>query len=141
MNIDSIKNGTVIDHITAGKAMTLYRLLKLDSLDCPVAIIQRATSSKMGSKDIIKIDASIGVDMDILGYVDPNATVNIIRDGELVEKKHLELPKKLVNIIHCRNPRCITMAESQLDAVFLLSDPERHVYRCAYCDTAADLKP
>ncbi|MBQ9349138.1 MAG: aspartate carbamoyltransferase regulatory subunit [Oscillibacter sp.] len=141
MNIDSIRNGVVLDHIQAGKGMDVYRYLHLDQLDCSVAIIQRARSSRCGKKDIIKIDTPMEPDLDVLGFLDANATVNIIRDGELVEKKHLELPRKLVNIIHCRNPRCITMAESQLDAVFLLSDPERHIYRCAYCDTAADLKP
>ena len=137
MNIDSIKNGTVIDHITAGKGMTLYKLLKLDSLDCPVAIIQRATSNKMGSKDIIKIDASIDVDMDILGYVDPNATVNIIRDGELAEKRKVELPSELTNVLFCKNPRCITSTEQELPHIFKLTDREKRVYRCLYCDTRA----
>jgi aspartate carbamoyltransferase regulatory subunit len=137
MNIDSIKNGTVIDHITAGKGMTLYRLLKLESLDCPVAIIQRASSTKMGSKDIIKIDASIDVDMDILGYVDPKATVNIIRDGKLVAKRNVELPSELTNVLYCKNPRCITSTEQELPHIFKLTDRENRIYRCLYCDTRA----
>lgn len=138
MNIDSIQNGVVLDHIQAGKSMLIYRYLHLDTLGCSVAIIQNARSGHMGRKDIIKIDTPMNVDLDVLGYFDPNITVNIIRDGELVEKKHLELPEKLVNVIRCRNPRCITTSEEQLDAIFLLSDPERHTYRCAYCDTATD---
>ena len=140
MNIDSIKNGIVIDHIHAGGAMELYRLLHLDKLDCTVAIIKNAPSELMGRKDIIKIDSPMEVDLDVLGYIDPNITVNIIRNGVRVEKKHLELPKKLVNVIHCKNPRCITVAEPQLDAIFLLSDPATHTYRCAYCETAKDKK-
>ena len=127
MNIDSIQNGVVLDHIQAGKSMDIYRYLHLDELDCSVAII--------------KIDSPMEVDLDVLGYIDPNITVNIIRNGVRVEKKHLELPKKLVNIIHCKNPRCITVAEPQLDAIFLLSDPATHTYRCAYCETAKDKKP
>ena len=138
MNIDSIQNGVVLDHIRAGKALTIYRYLHLDALDCSVAIIQNARSAHMGKKDIIKIDTPMELDLDVLGYLDTNITVNIIRDGQLAEKKHVELPAKLVNVIHCRNPRCITTAEEQLDAIFLLSDPERQVYRCAYCDTAID---
>ena len=140
MNIDSIKNGIVIDHIPAGRSMTLYRLLGLDDLDCSVAIIKNVTSKKMGKKDIIKIDSQLDVNLDLLGFIDPNITVNIIRNGVRVEKKHLELPKKLVNVIHCKNPRCITVAEPQLDAIFLLSDPATHTYRCAYCETAKDKK-
>ena len=140
MHIDSIQNGIVIDHITAGKGMEIYHLLHLDELDCSVAIIKNVRSGHMGRKDIIKIDSPMDVDLDVLGYIDSNITVNIIRDGRLVEKKHLELPKKLVNIIHCKNPRCITVAEPQLDAIFLLSDAEKHTYRCAYCDTAKDKK-
>ena len=136
MNIDNVRNGVVIDHIQAGKSMTIYRYLRLNALDCPVAMIQNARSARMGKKDIIKIDTPMDLDLDALGYFDSNITVNIIRDGELVEKKHAELPEKLVNVIRCRNPRCITTAEEQLDAIFLLSDRERHTYRCAYCDTA-----
>ena len=140
MIIDSIQNGIVIDHITAGKAMELYNILGLDKLDCTVAILKNVTSGKLGRKDIIKIDSPMEVDLDVLGYIDPNITVNIIRNGVRVEKKHLELPKKLVNVIHCKNPRCITVAEPQLDAIFLLSDPATHTYRCAYCETAKDKK-
>ena len=132
MNIDSIQNGVVLDHIQAGKSMDIYRYLHLDQLDCSVAIIKNVRSGRMGKKDIIKIDSPMEVDLDVLGYIDPNITVNIIRNGVRVEKKHLELPKKLVNVIHCKNPRCITVAEPQLDAIFLLSDPATHTYRCAY---------
>ena len=140
MNIDSIQNGVVLDHIQAGKSMDIYKYLHLDRLDCSVAIIKNVRSGRMGKKDIIKIDSPLDVDVDVLGYIDDKITVNIIRDGVRVEKTHLELPRKLVNIIRCKNPRCITVAEPQLDAVFLLSDPEKHVYRCAYCDTAKGKK-
>jgi aspartate carbamoyltransferase regulatory subunit len=135
MNIDSIQNGVVLDHIQAGKSMEIYQYLHLDRLDCSVAIIKNVRSGRMGKKDIIKIDTPMNLDLDVLGYIDANITVNIIRDGVRVEKTHLKLPKKLINVIHCKNPRCITVAESQLDSIFLLSNPERHVYRCAYCDT------
>lgn len=135
MNIDSIRNGYVLDHIKAGRSMDIYRYLKLNELDCSVAIIKNVKSNKMGRKDIIKIDSLIDLDLTVLGYIDPGITINIIRDGRLLEKKPLELPTKIVNIIRCRNPRCITVAEPQLDAIFLLSDPEKHTYRCAYCDT------
>ena len=140
MNIDSIHNGVVLDHIKAGKSMDIYKYLHLDELDCSVAIIKNVRSGRMGKKDIIKIDSPMEVDLDVLGYIDANITVNVIRDGVRVEKKHLELPHKLVNIIRCKNPRCITVAESQLDAIFLLSDAEKHTYRCAYCETAIDKK-
>ena len=140
MNIDSIQNGVVLDHIQAGKGMDVYKYLRLDQLDCQVAIIKNARSGHMGKKDIIKIDSPMEVDLDVLGYIDSNITVNIIRDGKRVEKKHLKLPRKLVNIIHCKNPRCITVSEPQLDAIFLLSDEDKHTYRCAYCDTAIDKK-
>jgi aspartate carbamoyltransferase regulatory subunit len=135
MNIDSIQNGVVLDHIQAGKSMEIYQYLHLDRLDCSVAIIKNVRSGRMGKKDIIKIDTPMNLDLDVLGYIDANITVNIIRDGVRVKKTHLKLPKKLINVIHCKNPRCITVAESQLDSIFLLSNPERHVYRCAYCDT------
>ena len=140
MNIDSIQNGVVLDHIQAGKSMDIYKYLHLDRLDCSVAIIKNVRSGRMGKKDIIKIDSPLVVDVDVLGYIDDKITVNIIRDGRRVEKRRLEPPKKLVNIINCKNPRCITVAEPQLDAIFLLSDPDRHVYRCAYCDTAKGKK-
>ena len=135
MNIDSIQNGVVLDHIQAGKSMEIYKYLHLDQLDCSVAIIKNARSGHMERKDIIKIDSPVELDLDVLGYIDPNITVNIIRDGKLVEKKHLELPEKLVNVIRCKNPRCITVSEPQLDAIFKLSNPSKHTYRCAYCDS------
>ena len=137
MNIDSIKNGYVIDHIKAGMAMEIYRVLKLDRLDCPVAIIKNAVSEKMGKKDIIKIDAVIDLDLKALGYIDPDITVNYINDGALVEKKHLELPEHITNVIKCKNPRCITSCEQELDHVFKLTDRENRVYRCIYCESVA----
>lgn len=137
MKIDSIKNGIVIDHITAGKGMRIYNILGLDSLDCSVALIKNVSSSKRGKKDIIKIDAEFDVDTDILGYVDPGATVNIIKNEETVEKKKLELPEKLTNIIACKNPRCITSTEQELPQIFKLTDKEKKIYRCIYCETAA----
>ncbi|MBQ9980073.1 MAG: aspartate carbamoyltransferase regulatory subunit [Oscillospiraceae bacterium] len=140
MNIDSIHNGVVLDHIKAGKSMDIYKYLHLDELDCSVAIIKNVRSGRMGKKDIIKIDSPVEVDLDVLGYIDSNITVNIIRDGVRVEKKHLELPQKLVNIIHCKNPRCITTSESQLDAIFFLSNAETHTYRCAYCEAEESRK-
>ena len=140
MNIDSIQNGVVLDHIQAGKSMDIYKYLHLDELDCSVAIIKNVRSDRMGKKDIIKIDSPMEVDLDVLGYIDPDITVNIIQDGKLVEKKHLALPEKLANAIHCKNPRCITASEPTLDAVVLLNDPEKHTYRCAYCDTEKQRK-
>lgn len=140
MNIDSILDGVVLDHIQAGKSMEIYKYLHLDQLDCSVAIIKNVRSARLGRKDIIKIDSPVELDLDVLGYIDPNITVNTIRGGELVDKKHLELPKKLLNVIRCKNPRCITVAESQLDAIFLLSDAEKHSYRCAYCEAEASRK-
>ena len=134
MNIDSIKNGIVIDHITAGLGMTVYNLLKLDELDCAVAIIKNAASRKMGKKDIIKIDADIELNMDILGYVDPGITVDIIKDSVLVEKKSIGLPEKLTGVIKCKNPRCITTTEQELPHIFKLTDRAKRVYRCIYCE-------
>ena len=136
MKIDSIQNGVVLDHIQAGKSMEIYKHLHLDQLDCSVAILKSVRSARMGKKDIIKIDSPLQLDLDVLGYIDPNITVNVIRDGNLVEKKNLELPKKLVNVIRCKNPRCITTSEDQLDSIFFLSDAASHTYRCAYCETA-----
>ena len=138
MNIDSIQTGIVIDHITAGRAMRLYELLNLGSLDCSVAIIQNAVSHKMGRKDIIKIDADIPVNFDVIGCVDPAATVNIIRDGQLVEKREIGMPETLTNVIRCKNPRCITSTEQELDHIFKLTDRLKEVYRCAYCETRAN---
>ena len=135
MNIDSIKRGIVLDHIRAGRSMDLYRYLHLDELECSVAIIKNVKSNAMGRKDIIKVDEDISIDLDVLGYIDPGITVNIIEDGAVREKKHLSLPERLTNIIHCKNPRCITSAEPALDHVFVLSDREKGVYRCIYCDS------
>ncbi len=138
MNIDSIQNGIVIDHITAGQAMKLYELLGLGELECSVALIRNASSVKTGKKDIIKIDADIPVNLDVIGYVDPGATVNIIKDGKLVEKKTLALPQTLTNVIHCKNPRCITSVEQELPHVFRLTNPREKIYRCIYCETKAE---
>ncbi len=134
MKIDSIKNGIVLDHIKAGKSMEIYRNLGLDKLDCTVAIIKNVTSNKMGKKDIIKIADNFDLNLDVLGYIDPDITVCYIKDSVIVEKKHLELPERLVNIIRCKNPRCITSEERGLDHVFKLTDRENRVYRCAYCE-------
>ncbi len=138
MTIDSIKNGVVIDHIKAGKSMELYRFLNLESLDSQVAIIKNAPSKKMGRKDIIKIDGKIEPDLNILGYIDPDITVNIIKDGALAEKKHLELPEKISNVIKCKNPRCITSTEQEIKHVFRLTDRNKREYRCIYCETKAE---
>ncbi len=137
MKIDSIINGIVIDHITAGSGMRLYELLGLDNTDCSVAIIRNVGSKRMGKKDIIKIDADIPVNFDVIGYVDPGATINIIRGGVLVEKRSIDMPERLTNVIRCKNPRCITSVEQELDHVFKLTDREEKVYRCLYCETKA----
>ena len=134
MTVDEIKNGIVIDHITAGLGMKIYTLLKLENLACSVALINNADSRKMGKKDIIKIDDNIELDTDILGYIDPDITVNIIKDNKIIEKKRLTLPQKITNVIKCKNPRCITSVEQQLDHVFVLTDPENIIYRCLYCE-------
>ena len=138
MVIDAIKNGIVIDHITAGKAMELYRILGLGKLDCTVAILKNVVSAKRGRKDIIKIDQIMELDWDVIGYVDPNITVNIIKDGVRVEKRQLNLPETITNVIHCKNPRCITSVEQELPHVFQLTDRENRVYRCLYCETKAN---
>ena len=137
MTIDSIQNGVVLDHIQAGKAMLIYRLLELEKLDCEVAIIKNAASKAMGKKDIIKIASDIPINLDVLGYVDHDITVNIIKDGKRVEKRKLELPETLTDVIHCKNPRCITSVEQELPQVFKLTDREKRVYRCLYCETQA----
>jgi len=139
MNIDSIKNGIVIDHISAGNSLKLYQLLKLDELECSVAIIKNVSSKKTGKKDIIKIDANIDIDLDILGYVDPDVTINIIKDSKLVEKKKIDLPESLSNVIYCKNPRCITSCEHEIEHIFKLADKENRVYRCVYCETKAEM--
>lgn len=137
MNVDSIQNGIVIDHITAGRGMRLYDLLDLDRLNLPVAIMKNVYSAKMGRKDIIKIDAPLDINFDVIGYVDPEATVNVIRDGSLVVKQCIGTPKRLTNVIRCKNPRCITTCEQELDHIFKLTDEEKKVYRCIYCETKA----
>ena len=137
MRIDAIKNGFVLDHIKAGEGMVIYDMLNLSSLDVPVAMIMNAVSSKMGRKDIIKIDAEIDVNLDVLGYIDPDITVNVIRNGVLCEKKHLELPERVHGVIKCKNPRCITSTEQELPHVFRLTDREKRVYRCIYCEAKA----
>ena len=138
MNIDAIANGIVIDHITAGQGMRLYELLGLEKLDCSVAIIKNAYSAKMGKKDIIKIDADIPLDFDVIGYVDPGVSVNIIRGGKLVEKRRIEMPLELRNVIFCKNPRCISSVEQELPHIFKLADRKNKVYRCLYCETKAE---
>lgn len=138
MNIDSIHNGIVIDHIAAGRGMQLYHLLQLDKLECSVAIIKNVNSRKMGKKDIIKVDGALNVNIDAIGYVAPNATVNIIRDEKLVEKREIVLPEKLVNVIRCKNPRCISSTEQELDQIFELKDREKGIYRCLYCEAKAE---
>jgi aspartate carbamoyltransferase regulatory subunit len=135
MHIDSIFNGYVLDHIQAGASMEIYRLLGLDKLDCSVAIIKNAKSTKMGRKDIIKIDALIDLDLDLLGYIDPDITVSIIQEGVQVQKMHPTLPERLVNVLQCKNPRCITTSEHQLPSEFLLTDPAKRTYCCAYCES------
>lgn len=138
MNIDAITNGIVIDHIPAGRGMQLYELLHLDTLDCSVAIIKNAHSNASGKKDIIKIDAEIALDFDLIGYVAPEAKINIIRGGMLVEKRAVSLPETLVNVIRCKNPRCITAVEQELDHIFKLTDKENKIYRCVFCETRAN---
>jgi aspartate carbamoyltransferase regulatory subunit len=136
MNIDSIKNGYVLDHIKAGKAMEIYEQLGLANLDCQVALITNAKSKKMGKKDIIKIDKLIDIDLDKLGFIDPNITVDIVKDEKLKEKKKIDLPEKIVNVAKCKNPRCITSVEKDLDQIFVLTDRENQIYRCHYCETS-----
>lgn len=140
MKIDSIKNGIVLDHISAGNAMKVYDALGLDKLDCSVAIIKNVKSNKMGKKDILKIDNELTIDFEVLGYLDPNITVCIIKNGDLIEKKKLKLPKKIVNIEKCKNPRCITSVEPDLDHVFYLANEKKRIYRCLYCETKAEHK-
>ncbi len=137
MTVGEIKNGIVLDHITAGKGMKIYKLLGLDNLDCSVALINNAPSRKMGKKDIIKIDADITLDTEIIGYVDPDITVNVIKDGKNVEKKTIALPERLTNVLTCKNPRCISATEQELPHIFTLADKEKRVYRCLYCETKA----
>ena len=140
LKVDSIEKGIVLDHIKAGNAMEIYHHLNLDNLDCSVAIIKNVKSNKMGSKDIIKINDNIDINLDVLGYIDPDITVNIIKDSQTVEKKCLELPEMIVNVAKCKNPRCITSIEQELDHVFKLVDKEERTYRCLYCDHLAPKK-
>ncbi len=135
MIVDAIKNGIVIDHITAGNAMELYSILNLDELDCTVAILKNVPSKKKGKKDIIKIDTLIDVDFDVLGYVDPNITVSIIKEGTVEKKLEMTLPETVTNVLKCKNPRCITSTEQELDHVFKLTDSKRKIYRCIYCES------
>lgn len=137
MKIDEIKNGIVIDHITAGKSMDIYHFLNLENLDCSVAIIKNAVSGKMGKKDIIKIDDELDIDMNVLGYIDPDVTINIIKNGERVDKRHPELPDRIENVIKCENPRCITSQETDIPHIFKLTERENRVYRCIYCESRA----
>ena len=137
MIIGQIKDGIVLDHITAGLGMTLYNFLGLDKLDCQVALIKNAPSSKMGKKDIIKIDRVIDINMDALGYLDPGVTVNIIKDGKLAKRQNLDIPERIENVIKCKNPRCITTVEQELPHIFTLRDKENRVYRCLYCESKA----
>ena len=137
LNIDSLERGLVIDHIEAGKSMEIYKFLKLDKLDCSVAIIKNARSKKTGKKDIIKIEDQMDIDLDVLGFIDPNITVNVIDGGKIVEKRHLTMPKQVVNVVRCKNPRCITSIEQELPQVFNVVEGagrEHPVYRCAYCE-------
>ena len=135
LNVGALNEGVVLDHIKAGNSMEIYHYLKLDKMDCCVAIIKNARSNKMGKKDIIKVECPIDkLDLDILGFIDHNITVNIIKDEKIVEKKELRLPKQVVNVIKCKNPRCITSIEQGLDQIFVLSDEENETYRCKYCE-------
>ena len=134
MKIDSIQNGIVLDHITAGKALQVYNDLELNKLDCSIAILQNVKSSKMGKKDILKIDQEYDVNLDVLGYIDPDITVSIIKDGQTIEKKKLALPMKLVNVKKCKNPRCITSVEQGIPHIFKLTYSKNRVYRCIYCE-------
>ena len=137
MKIEEIKNGIVIDHITAGKGEELYTLLGLDKLEIPVAIMKNVNSKKSGKKDIIKIDGEIVLNTDIIGYIDPCATVNIIKEGKTASKYGVSLPKELKNVISCKNPRCITSCEQELDQIFKLTDADAREYRCLYCESKA----
>lgn len=135
LNVGMIQEGFVLDHIKAGNSMAIYKYLRLDNLDCCVAIIKNAKSSKMGKKDIMKIECPIDfIDMNVLGFIDHNITINIIKDSKIVDKKTLELPKEVVNVVRCKNPRCITSIEQELEHVFVLTDPRKEIYRCKWCE-------
>ena len=136
LKIDSVEKGLVIDHIQAGKAMEIYKYLNLDKMDCSVAIIKNAKSNKMGKKDIIKVENNINMDLKVLGFIDPNITINVIDEGEIINKIKLELPEEIDNIAKCKNPRCITSVEQEIVHKFKLTDKTKKIYRCIYCDTA-----
>ena len=138
MIIGQIKDGIVLDHISAGLGMTLYNFLGLDKLDCQVALIKNAESVKMGKKDIIKIDRVIDINFDALGYVDPGVTVNVIKDGKLAKRQNIDIPERIENVIKCKNPRCITTVEQELPNIFVLKDKANRVYRCLYCESKAE---
>lgn len=138
MNIDTIENGYVIDHITAGNAMKIYELLKLNEIDCQVALITNAKSKKTKIKDLIKIGKLIDLDFDKLAFIDPNVTVNIVKNNNIIEKRKLELPKKLINVTKCKNPRCITSTERNLEQIFNLTNKEKQIYRCEYCEMSLE---
>lgn len=138
MRVDSITNGIVIDHIIGGKAMQIYDLLNLSKLDCSVAVLQNMPSKTMPKKDIIKIDSLIDINIEALGFISPSITVNVIKNGEIVEKKHIELPETLTDVLYCKNPRCITSVEQDIHHIFKLTDRTNGVYRCIYCDTKAE---
>ncbi len=140
MRIDSIKNGIVIDHITPGCAMQIYDMLALDKLDCPVAILKNVSSEKMGRKDIIKIDCDIDINVDAIGFISPSITVVKVKNGEIAEKRHIELPEFLTDIVRCKNPRCITSTEQGIHHRFRLCNAEKAIYRCVYCDTKAEIQ-
>ena len=138
MNIDTIKNGYVIDHITAGNAIKIYKLLNLEKLDCQVALITNVKSKKTKIKDLIKIGKLIDIDLNKLAFIDPDITVNIVENDKIIEKKKLHIPEKLINVCKCNNPRCITSIEKQLNQVFILTDKKNKVYRCQYCESAIE---
>ena len=140
MNLGGVTNGIVIDHIKAGRSMDIYHYLNLEDVDSCVAIVKNVHSTKYGKKDIIKIDEMIDLDLDVLGYIDPNITVNIVKNGELADKKHLALPERLKNVIKCNNPRCITSSEQEIDHIFCLADRDAGLYRCLYCEAKAKKK-
>ena len=139
MTVDSIQNGIVIDHIAAGGGMKIYELLGLNTMNVPVAMMMNVASGKLGRKDIIKIDGEIPLNLDVIGYVDPGATVNIIRDGRLAEKKQIRMPERLENVIRCKNPRCVSTTEQELPQIFLLTDRSKKEYRCMWCETRASV--
>lgn len=139
MIVGQINEGIVLDHITAGKGMEIYNVLKLGELSCAVAVIVNADSEKMGRKDIIKISDPVELDFHIIGFLDPNITVNIIKGGKVVKRKKIDLPEKITGVLKCKNPRCITTTEQELQHVFKLCDEDNKVYRCIYCETKADL--